>query len=402
MGNLFENYDAALFGVLSPFLAPIIFPDKEPLSALIWMYAMIPITKLAKPLGAVLFGYVGDTCGRRHALFFTMLGMAFVSFFIGASAFFSFFPLIAPLVFFIGKALQNFFAAGETMGGAIFLLEKENSRHQDFLSGLYSASTVGGSLLASLLVALLNRYSMLETKWPILYLIGACAALFGFMLRKIESTAAQVDMPARISFYEHIKKMWHYRRAMLSISIASGFSYACYTLSFVLSTGLIPMVTKCTLADMIKLNAFLLVTDFLLLPLFGFLAGKYSRHTMMLIASFAAIVIALPSFAIMQGASLSLIVALRLIFVAIGVAFAAPFHAWAQEQIPKDARYTIVSFADAIGSQIFGAPAAFLSLWLFKKTDILFLAGSYWCLMAMVTFSWIYFEGAYRKKKILV
>jgi MHS family proline/betaine transporter-like MFS transporter len=222
------------------------------------------------------------------------------------------------------------------------------------------------------------------------------------MLRKIEPAAAQVEISARTSFYEHIKKMWLYRRALLSISIASGFSYACYALSLVMTTGLVPMVTTCTLADMIKLNAFLLVIDFLLLPLFGLLAGKYSRHTMMLIASLAVIVMALPSFAIMQGASLSLIVAIRLIFVVVGVAFAAPFHAWAQGQVPSDARYTVVSFADALGSQIFGAPAAFVSLWLYEKTGMLFLAGSYWCLMAMVTFAWMYFEEVYLKKKVLI
>ena len=127
VGNLFENYDAALFGVLSPYLASILFPDKAPLSALIWVYAMIPIAKLARPLGALLFGYIGDTYGRRHALFLTMMGMAIVSCLIGACAFFTHMAFIAPVVFFIGKALQNFFAAGETMGGAIFLLE--NPKH---------------------------------------------------------------------------------------------------------------------------------------------------------------------------------------------------------------------------------------------------------------------------------
>ena len=47
LGNLFEHYDTALFGFLSPFLAPLIFPDKEPIVALILTYAIIPLGMLS-------------------------------------------------------------------------------------------------------------------------------------------------------------------------------------------------------------------------------------------------------------------------------------------------------------------------------------------------------------------
>lgn len=56
LGNLFEHYDTALFGFLSPFLASLIFPDHDPITALILTYAIIPIGMLARPLGALVFG----------------------------------------------------------------------------------------------------------------------------------------------------------------------------------------------------------------------------------------------------------------------------------------------------------------------------------------------------------
>ena len=57
IGNLFQHYDAALFGFLSPFLAPLIFPEKEPITALILTYAMIPLGMLARPIGSLFFGF---------------------------------------------------------------------------------------------------------------------------------------------------------------------------------------------------------------------------------------------------------------------------------------------------------------------------------------------------------
>src|SRR4051812_25423429 len=79
LGNLFEHYDTALFGFLSPFLAPLIFPKQDPLTALILTYAMIPLGMLARPIGSLFFGYIGDVYGRAVALFWTLAGMAIIS-----------------------------------------------------------------------------------------------------------------------------------------------------------------------------------------------------------------------------------------------------------------------------------------------------------------------------------
>src|SRR5204862_5975364 len=79
LGNFFEHYDTALFGFLSPFLAPLIFPDKEPIVALILTYAIIPLGMLARPIGSLVFGYIGDVYGRKQALFLTLAGMSCVS-----------------------------------------------------------------------------------------------------------------------------------------------------------------------------------------------------------------------------------------------------------------------------------------------------------------------------------
>ncbi len=60
IGNILYHFDRALFGLLTPFLAPLFFPQIDPIYALICMYAIAPLGVLVKPLGALIFGYWGD------------------------------------------------------------------------------------------------------------------------------------------------------------------------------------------------------------------------------------------------------------------------------------------------------------------------------------------------------
>jgi len=148
LGNFFEHYDTALFGFLSAFLAPLIFPKENQITALILTYAMLPLGMLARPLGALIFGYIGDAYGRKQALFLTLGGMSIVSGCIAFSPTYAQAGIVAPIIFCIGRIMQNFLASGETMGGAIFLLENTSEKRHDLLSSIYNTTTIGGILFA--------------------------------------------------------------------------------------------------------------------------------------------------------------------------------------------------------------------------------------------------------------
>ena len=385
LGNLFEHYDAALFGFLSCFLAPLFFPEKEPITALILIYAMIPLGMIARPIGALVFGYIGDRYGRGHALFLTLAGMAFVSGCLAICPSFVQASMIAPIVFCLGRILQNFFAAGETMGGAIYLLESTEEKSHDLLSSLYNATTIGGILLASFGVALLVSFGVIAEGWRYLYLIGCITALFGCIVRKKKIPLSQDYRARKSELADQIKILWRYRKALVWVGISSGFSYANYSVSLVLLNGFIPLVSKVSSARMMELNTLLLVLDFCTLPFFGWLASKVSREKIMLASSLVAAIGAIPLFFLLQGASLMGIVVIRTLFVLIGVAFTAPFHAWAQQMVPQAHRYSVISFAYALGSQILGGPTALISLWLFKKTGQISSVSWYWMVLAITS-----------------
>lgn len=393
LGNIFEHYDTALFALLSPFLAPLFFPDHHPTIALIQIYAMMPLGLLAKPLGSLFFGYLGDTFGRGFALSWSMIGIAIVSALIAFMPTHEHIGSYAAILLTLAKMLQVFFCAGESAGGGIFLLEQTDEKKQDLMSSFYGASTILGVLIASGGVSLLCLTGCIENGWRILFLLGSITALFGFIIRKQnfeESTAPKT------SFKEHMKACWSEKTRLIPIAIASAFSYTTYTISLILMNGFVPLVTNVTKTEMMHLNTLLLFIDCIISPFFGWLAHRYSREKMMLMATFSATITGMPLIYLLSGASLFMVVIIRLLLVLMGVWFSATYYSWCQKLVAPNQRYTLLSFGYAMGSQLLGTPAAMISLWLFHQTGLVAAVGLYWVVLAAATSVIILF---YRQKE---
>lgn len=404
MGNLFEHYDSALFSLLSPFLASLFFPQQDPLTALILTFCIIPIGMVARPVGSLVFGYIGDLHGRKEALFIALSGMAVVTVCMGFIPTYEQAGLTASFLLALCRVLQNFFMAGETVGGAIYLIENTPEDRQDIISAFYNASTIAGILLASLGLTLLNAYQLTQEYWWILYLLGSATAICAgflrtgasissifnrktsppFLVKAAANSFSKENLSKRSFIHHSLFICWQRRHAVIAIAVASGFSYSCYTVALVMMNGLIPIVSSITHHEMLHINTSLLVIDFFLLPLFGILAQRYSREKMMAAAGILTALIGIPLFSFLESSSLLMIISLRIAFVVIGVWFSAPFYSWAQTLVPSSERYTVISFAYAIGTQILGSPTAAISLWLFHQTGWIASAALYWICLGLL------------------
>lgn len=383
LGNLFEHYDTALYGFLSPFLAPLFFPMQDPLTALILTYAMLPLGMLARPFGALFFGKMGDLQGRERALAFSLFGMALVSLGVALCPNYFQIGILAPIALCIARILQNFLGAGELMGGAIFLLEHSPKEKHDFLSSLYSASTIGGILIASALVFLATHAGSIQQNWRLLYLFGTITALFGCFFRM--KLPKETSKPFSFPLPETLSTLWKMKRAIGIIALTSGFSYATYSMGLILMNGFIPLITPFTKETMLSLNTLLLLIDFAALPLFGRVASKVGREKLMLYAALLGTVAALPLSLSLVSAGLETIILIRLSFVILGVAFCAPYHAFTQQLVPSSSRYLVLSFGYALGSQVLGGTTSVISLTLFKATGAISSILWYWTLLAAAT-----------------
>lgn len=384
LGNFFEHYDTALFTALAPFIAHLFFPHDSPLAALIYTYALIPLGMLARPVGAFLFGQIGDRFSRETALFYSMAGMALISFLLAFCPTYEMGGIWGAVFLGIGRFLQNLCASGESMGGAIYILEKTPQEKHDLFSSLFSLSTVGGILTASLAVSVLYLTIGVVEGWRLLYLIGGATGLCGLVLRKdpkLEWKEGRGVSPSKTPLGVG-QVLWNHRYLLALIAFASGFSYATFTVGLVLMNGFIPQISEFSKGEMVQLNVFLLSYMMIILPIFGKIAAKVSRRVLMAATSAIVLFTAPSLFSLLEEGSFVQIVAIRTVLVTLGVAFSASFHAWLQTLVPKAHRYLIISMGYALGTQLLGGPCSSVSLGIFYLTGITWTASIYWGTLA--------------------
>lgn len=356
VGNILEHYDQALYGFLIPILAPLFFPHVDPVYSLLAGYALLPMGLISRPLGAYFFGRLGDRWGRRLSLSMTLMGMAFATGSMGFLPTFDEAGWIAPVLLSLGRFLQSFFAAGETTGAALFLLEKRKRDQRGFFSSLFDASGIAGILLAAGAATVAG-----EAYWRWLFWLGGLSGVAGLVLRR----GSLENLPKS-------QKQWHWKasdwKPLLCIAAVSGFSYANYYLLSSFLNGYLPLVSQVTTQEALALNTWLLLIDFLLLPFFGWLSLYIDKGKLILAAALTGICLACPLFLLLEGADAWLAGSVRIAFTVIGVCLAAPYHAWAMETAPEERRYTVCALGSAIGGRLIGAPMPAIALWLYLKT----------------------------------
>lgn len=356
-GNLLEHYDTALFGLLAPFLAPLFFPSESGALSLILTYALLPIGFISKPAGALVLGWLGDRFGRRKALSISLFGMAATTGIVGFLPTYEQIGIWAPVLLAASRMVQGFFTAAETAGGAIFVLDQVPESKRCLASSFYDASGILGILLGSAIAAVWGGDG-----WRWMFWAGALTGIMGAILRW--DRTPELQSPARTPFWI----LWQERSSLAAIALVAGFSYYNYYLITMFMNGFLPLVSPLSKKEAMELNTLLLCLDLLLLPVFGWIANKISKEKLMLGASGAITLLAIPLFQLLEGAGIATAIFVRLTLMVLGIALAAPFFAWAYERTPSQHRFLIVAVGTAIGSRLIGAPAPAMGLWLYHMS----------------------------------
>ncbi|KPK33585.1 MAG: hypothetical protein AMS24_00460 [Chlamydiae bacterium SM23_39] len=371
LGNILDHYDNAIFGFLVPFIAPYFFPNFSTITALILTYSMLSLGLISRPIGSLFFGYIGDTLGRKKALFITILGMSITTFSIGLIPTYNKIGFFAPLLLATGKIIQGFFSSGETPGGAIFVLENCEENKKNFFSSLYQTSSILGIFLASLAISMFSSLKLIENYWRYLFFIAAITAFLAFFIR------IKTEEPKEFTLNRSNKKEKPLKTIFQNISIITpllfiiGFSYSLYITAIILFNSYLPLITNITLTSSMNLNTHLLFFDIICLPLFGILMQKFKKEKMMISSILSMIIFTPFLFFNLKNGSLFQIIMIRTFFILIGASFSASIHSVIQEKIHPKMRYQIVALSFAIGSQAIGKPTAFISLWILKKTGLI-------------------------------
>ena len=177
VGALLEWYDFYAFATASALVfGPLFFPSGDPLLSIMASFGAFASGFLARPIGGLIFGDIGDRIGRKASLIATLVIIGTGTFLIGLLPTFQQAGIWAPILLVILRVLQGIGLGGEYAGASLITIEHAPSGRRGFWGSLPQAASPGGLLLSSLvfeLIALLPPGAFIAWGWRVPFLLSA-------------------------------------------------------------------------------------------------------------------------------------------------------------------------------------------------------------------------------------
>ncbi|HZR85814.1 MAG TPA: MFS transporter [Bradyrhizobium sp.] len=155
-GNVIEWYDFYIFGSLATILSVKFFEKSHPVAALLSTIALFTAGFLVRPLGAFVFGWLGDRVGRKYTFIMTLVGMALGTGAIGLIPTFEQIGLSAAIILFCLRMLQGLCLGGSYGGAITYVAEHVSDERRGYYTGwLQTSPTLG--IVVSLVVIIATR-----------------------------------------------------------------------------------------------------------------------------------------------------------------------------------------------------------------------------------------------------
>ncbi|WP_337025717.1 MFS transporter [Pantoea anthophila] len=376
VGNFIEWYEFAVYGFLATLIAENFFrlQGESALTGILLTYASFAIAFFFRPLGAVLFGRMGDRIGRKPTLIFVLIMMTLATAAIGLVPTYAQLGVLAPLIVTGLRILQGLFAGGE-YGGAVSLMTEFAPPGRRGLYGAWQSFTVALGLLAgAAIVALLSRLltpeEMLSWGWRIPFFIALPLGGIALWLRAgMEETPAFIRQQAQPREKVTASLSDTLKTILLGICRLMVWSAAGYTWLVIMPTYLQASLhtgfNEALLIAVIS-NLGFAVT---IIPA-GMLSDRIGRRTVMVSAAILLLVLSLPLLNLLQAENTATGLKGLVVFIAGGVVglLAGPGPAMLSEMFPTRVRYTGLGLAYSLSNALFSGCAGLIITGLIKET----------------------------------
>ena len=188
LGTALEYFDFTLYGIVaSVVLGRVFFPGGDPLASEMGAVATFGVAYVARPIGALVLGHLGDRVGRQRILIFTIVLMGTSTFLIGCLPSYSAIGPLAPAALVVLRLAQGFSAAGEQAGSSTLTTEHAPTGTRGFYTSFTNAGTIVGNFLghaAFIPVLAMPEQDLLAWGWRLPFLGSAAGMLVVLILRR--------------------------------------------------------------------------------------------------------------------------------------------------------------------------------------------------------------------------
>ncbi|CAD6557712.1 MFS transporter [Paraburkholderia sabiae] len=379
IGTVAEWYDFLIYAAAATVAFGKIFfpPSSDPMSGVIGALLIYAVGFIARPLGAIVFGYLGDRYGRKPMLQWSILITGIATFAIGCLPTIATAGYWAPGLLVVCRLVQGFAAGGEWGGAVLIVAEHAPDNRRASWTSWPQAALPLGNLLATLVLGLLSAAlpgdDFLSWGWRCAFWLAAVIALVGAYIRKnVEDApiAKELLMKEERGRDERPKITDIFRQHPRALIVAMGLRLTENIFYQVVVTFTITYLLYKHASNVNTILSLMMVANvihFAIVPLVGRLSDKLGRKPVFLSGAALVIVWSFVSFPAMESGSTILIFISIVLGLAVDSLMYAPYSAMLPEMFPTRVRYLGVSFANQLTSIVAGGLAPFICATLLRS-----------------------------------
>ncbi|MDR2738130.1 MAG: MFS transporter [Puniceicoccales bacterium] len=384
-GTLLEWAEFTFFAYMADHLSHLFFPAADTSLARLRIYGVFAASYVMRPIGAIIFGHMGDRYGRKVPMVASLFLMAFATCGIGILPIYDSIGILSPIFLIILRMLQGIAVGGEFNGATVFLTE--NDKRRPFLAGSWTSfAASAGMALGSLAATVVSFYDS-KFLWRVPFLLSAAVALAAVYLRRdVEETddfcAAKENNEL---FSIPIVAAWRHNRDGLVCTAAfaifvSVFVYTgnVYYRTMAVSIGGLP-VEQASMAVSIGI-----LLDTALIPIFACIADKFDGRKLCLVGLFLSMILS-PLIMSMAASGSFVYAALgQLVYGTLDATVSATAFTILLRHFHTGTKYSGSSLAWSISTAIFGGSTLMVNEFLVGHMNLFGGPGAYMSISAFI------------------
>lgn len=370
VGTSLESYDFYVFAYFSAiFSAQLFFPEQDRLVGTVSAFLVLASSFFVRPLGAIIFGHLGDRIGRKRTLLLTISIMGVATGLIGVLPSYATIGVMAPVLLTLLRIIQGLSLGGEWGGSILVAVEHASPKRRGLYAALPQLGSPVGTILTGalflLLTATLSPADMLAWGWRLPFLLAFPLLAVSLYLRlAIDETPVFKNLVAS----EHrvrVPVFTVFRTQPVLVLIAVGaalLGIGSYSLmnTYTISYGVVTL--HFSYPDLFKATLIGSLLQLVTIPLFGLLANRIGAARVVAIGAVGTLIIAFPLYYLLQFATFPILVGTMI------VGGILPTLAWAglgglmADLFDGASRYTALSISYSIAAVVAGLIPALTTL----------------------------------------
>lgn len=369
IGNILEWYDFSIYGFFAVQIGATFFPSKDPISQALSVFSVFAVGYLARPLGAIAIGHIGDRHGRPIALTVSIAGMIVPTLGMGLLPGYASIGIAAPILLTMLRLIQGLAVGGESAIANVFMIEHAPQGRRALAGAICGAGYAVGIQLASMMALacalLLSPAELQDWGWRIPFWLSLILALSGFYIRH---TLKDLPPPAAQHTSPLAEVLRHHCGLVLRIAGLSLFAAVGFQTAFIYIAEWLQRVGGVSPADTFKVTSLSMLAVTPVSLFFGWLADRTGRRNLLMASALAGVLGAVPFFMMMQHNTAAGILLGQAGFVlALGLQFGVQ-GALMVETTPEPIRCTALAIGNNLAWSIVGGLTPLAATWLSWRT----------------------------------